>query len=116
MQEQTKIEETVESIKDYVNTRHELAILKASDKVAIITSTILSFIPIIFLTVVTFLILSIGLALYLNIIFVSNYFGFLVVGGGYFVVLFFLVCVRKKLIVKPFRNKIIKELFKTNNL
>lgn len=89
MQEQTKIEETVDSIKDYVNTRYELAVLKASDKTAHIGSTALSFIPIIFLTVVTFLMLSFALALYLNTVFVSTYCGFLVVGGVILLFYFF---------------------------
>jgi hypothetical protein len=116
MEEQSKIEETVDSIKDYVNTRYELAVLKASDKVAHIGSNAISFVPIIFLSVLTAFMLSFALAFYLNTVFVSEYCGFLVVGGGYFVIAFFLICVRKKLIAKPFRNKIIKELFKNNNL
>ncbi|MEO6302398.1 MAG: phage holin family protein [Bacteroidia bacterium] len=116
MQEQTKIEETVDSIKDYVNTRYELMVLKTSDKVAHLGSNFLSVIPIIFLTVLTVLMLSFGLALYLNTLLVSEFCGFLIVGGGYFVIAFLLICVRKKLIAKPLRNKIIKELFKNSNL
>ncbi len=116
MEEQSKIEETVDSIKDYVNTRYELAVLKASDKVAHIGSNAISFVPIIFLSVLTAFMISFALAFYLNTVFVSEYCGFLVVGGGYFVIVFFLICVRKKFIAKPFRNKIIKELFKNNNL
>lgn len=116
MEEQSKIEETVDSIKDYVNTRYELAVLKASDKLAHIGSNTISFVPIIFLIVLTAFMLSFGLSYYLNTVFESQYCGFLVVGGGYFVIAFFLICVRKKLIAKPFRNKIIKELFKNDNL
>ena len=116
MQGQTKVDETVDSVKDYVTTCYELMVLKASDKLAHVGSTALSIMPIIFLTGVTFLILSVGLALYLNTAFTSEYCGFLVVGGGYLVILVFLIIVRTKLIAKPLRNKIIKELFKTNNL
>ncbi|MBA2612067.1 MAG: phage holin family protein [Bacteroidetes bacterium] len=116
MEAQSKIEETVDSIKDYVNTRYELAVLKASDKVAHIGSNAVSFVPIIFLSVLTAFMLSFALAFYLNTVFVNQYYGFLIVGGIYFVIAFFLICVRKKLIAKPFRNKIIKELFKNNNL
>jgi len=116
MEEQSKIEETVDSIKDYVNTRYELAVLKASDKVAHLGSNFLSVVPIIFFTILTVLMLSFALAFYLNTVFVSEHCGFFVVGGAYFVIAFFLICVRKKLIAKPLRNKIIKELFKNNNL
>ena len=47
MEEQSKIEETVDSIKDYVNTRYELMVLKASDKVAHLGSNFISVVPII---------------------------------------------------------------------
>lgn len=116
MQEQSKLEETVDSIKDYLNTRYELAVLKTSDKVAHGGSTILSYLPIIFFTVITVLMLSFALGYYLNTVFQSDYCGFLIVGGGYFVILVILLCVRKSMIAKPFRNKIIKELFKNHPL
>ena len=63
MQEQTKIEETFDSVKDYVNIRYELAVLKASDKLAHIGSNTISFVPIIFLSILTVIMLSFGLAL-----------------------------------------------------
>lgn len=114
MQEQTKLEETVDSIKDYVNTRYELAVLKTSDKVAHAGSTAVSYIPIIFLSVITVIMLSFGLGYYLNTVFHNEYCGFLVVGGGYFVIALILILVRKSLIAKPFRNKIIKDLLKNH--
>lgn len=116
MEEQSKIEETVDSIKDYVNTSYELAILKGSDKLAHLASSTLSFIPVIFFTVLTSLILSFALSFYLNTVFVSQYLGFLVVGVAYLLIVFILIVARKNLIAKPLRNKIIKELFKNNNL
>jgi len=116
MEEPTKIEETVDSIKDYINTRYELAILKASDKAAHIGSNVGSFIPIIFLSILTVLMLSFGLALYLNHVLVSDFLGFLVLGGSYLLIVLILTAVRKNSMVKPFRNKIIKELFKNHNM
>ena len=116
MQEQTKIEETLENIRDYVDTNIELVKLKGSDKLAHIGSNLMSQILIVFIVMLSIIILSFALSFYLNIKLLSQYYGFLVVGGGYFVIAFFLLCVRKKYIAKPFRNKIIKELFKNNNL
>jgi len=112
MQEQSKLEETVDSIKDYLNTRYELTVLKGSDKVAHTGSNIISFMPIIFLTVLTTFMLSFALAFYLNTVLQSQFYGFLIVGGGYFVIGLFLLLVRKQLLAKPLRNKIIRELFK----
>jgi len=116
MEEQTKIEETVDSIKDYLNTRYELMILKASDKVSHFASNIASFIPIIFLSVLSILLLSFALAFYLNKILMSEFQGFIIVGGSYLLIVFILAAVRKKSIAKPMRNKIIKELFKNHNI
>lgn len=115
-EEPTKIEETVDSIKDYLNTRYELALLKASDKLAHIGSNIASFIPLIFFTMLSVLMLSVGLALYLNHITDSDYSGFFVVGGAYVLILLILATVRRQSIAKPMRNRIIKELFKNHNL
>ncbi|HEY1038451.1 MAG TPA: phage holin family protein [Bacteroidia bacterium] len=114
MQEQTKLEETVENIKEYVNTRYELTVLKTSDKVAHTGSVALSYLPVVFLTVLTVFMLSFALGFYLNTVFHSEYYGFLVVGGGYFVIGLIVLMVRKNLIAKPFRNKIIKELLKNH--
>jgi len=115
MQEQTKIEETVDSVKDYLNTRYELTVLQGADKLAHIGSNVLSVVPLVFLTGLTFVMLSFALALYLNTVLVSSYMGFLVVGGGYFVVVLALIGLRKEMIAKPFRNRIIRELFKSQN-
>lgn len=112
MQEQTKIEETIDSIKEYIDTQRELIVLKGTDKVAHIGSNVVSVVPIVFLMVLTVLMLSFGLAYYLNTMLVSEHCGFLIVGGGYLVIALLLVAFRKNLIAKPFRNKIIKTLLK----
>jgi hypothetical protein len=116
MQEQSKIEETVESIKDYANTQYELIILKGSDKLSHISSGLFSFLPIIFLTIITTLMLSFGLAFYLNNVLLSEYAGFFILGGAYCIIGLILVSIRKKSIAKPLRNIIIRELFRENNL
>jgi len=116
MEEQSKIEETVDSIKDYINTRYELGVLKASDKLAHVGSNALSYIPVIFLTVLTVLMLSFGLAFYLNHVLASEFLGFVILGGAYLLIVLILASVRKKSIAKPFRNMIIRELFKNHNM
>lgn len=116
MEEQNKIEETVDNVKDYLSTRYELTILKGADKISHIGSNVLSFIPLFFLTALTIVLLSFALALYLNITMDSAYAGFLVVGAIYFGILLILFAIRKNSIARPLRNKIIHELFKTHNL
>ena len=114
MQEPNNIEETVDSIKDYVRTEYALVVLKGADKFAHFVSNFISLIPIMFFSILMGILLSFGLAFYLNTVFVSEYVGFLIVGGGYFVIVLFVICVRKNLVAKPFRNLIIREIFKNN--
>lgn len=114
-QETSKIEETVDSIKDYISTRYELATLKAADKVSHLASNTASYIPIVFTTVLTILMISVGLGLYLNQVLQSEYLGFFVLGGAYLLIVLILAAVRKNSIAKPLRNKIIKELFRNHN-
>jgi hypothetical protein len=113
--QESKIEETIDGIKDYINTQKELYVLKGTDKAAHIGSNVVSIVPIVFLSVVTFLMLSFALAFYLNTVLVSEHGGFLIVGGAYFVIVLVLASVRKNLIAKPFRNKIIKELLRDHH-
>lgn len=115
-EEPSKIEETVDSIKDYFNTRYELATLKAADKASHLISNTASFIPIMFITILTVLMASVGLGLYLNRVTQSDFLGFFVLAGCYFFIGLILWSVRKNSIAKPLRNKIIKELFRTNHV
>lgn len=116
MQEPNRIEETVDSIKDYVNTQYELTVLKGADKVSRFSSGFLSVIPITFFIMLIITLLSFGLALYLNTLFGNLFSGFLIVSAIYGLVVVILLAVRKNLLVKPIRDLIVRELFKNNNL
>lgn len=116
MDEQAKMEETVDHIKEYINTRYELTTLKALDKTAQIFSGVLSKMLIIGIAVVSVLLFSLSLACYLNTILLSSYLGFVIVGSGYALISLILYTIRKKYIIKPFRNQLVKELFKKQNL
>jgi F0F1-type ATP synthase assembly protein I len=115
-EEPSKIEETVDSIKDYLNTRYELATLKAADKASHMVSNTASFIPIMFITVLTVLMVSVGLGLYLDQLMESEFLGFFVLAGCYLIIGLILLAIRKNSIARPLRNKIIKELFRTHNV
>lgn len=116
MQEQSHIEETVDSIKDYVNTQYELTVLKGADKLSRFSSGFLSVIPITFFIMLIITLLSFGLALYLNTLFGDLFTGFLIVSAAYTLIVVILLAVRKSILVKPIRDLIVKELFKNSNL
>ena len=112
MEEQNKFEELTESIKKYINTRYELMVLKATEKASNVGAETLSALLIINIAFLTILILSLAIAFYISSSFGDSYSGFLIVGGAYFIIMLILIGFRKSLLKKPFRNIIIKAMFK----
>ncbi|MGP8214439.1 MAG: phage holin family protein [Bacteroidia bacterium] len=108
MAEPSKIEELTDNVKEYINIRVELVKLQATNKVSILIA-ILEFGLIAFLLVQLILIVA-GLALgyYLSSVTGSTFLGFLLVTGLYIIMGIVLVTYRKKLIINPIRNIIIK--------
>jgi len=112
MEEQHKFEELTESFKRYINTHYELMVLKATEKVSNIGSELISALLILKVASLALLILSFAIAFYLSSVYEDTYIGFLIVGGAYFIIMLFLIGFRKSLLKKPFRNTIIKAMFK----
>lgn len=115
MEEPTKFEEVTESVKKYINTRYELMVLQATEKASNIGAEAISVILILKLATLAVLILSLAVAFYLSCVLEDTYSGFLIVGGAYLVIAFLLIGFRKSLLTKPFRNIIIKAMFKQHH-
>jgi hypothetical protein len=115
MEEQTQFEEVTESIKKYMNTRYELMVLKATEKASNVGAEAISVILIAKIAGLAILILSFAVAFYLSCVVGDTYSGFLIVGGAYFVIALLLIGFRKSLLTKPFRNIIIRSMFKQHN-
>lgn len=115
MEEQTQvsaeIEELTTDMKAYVNTRYELLMLKSADKFSVVVSEVASRAIIGALLGIGLIVLSIAAALYLSSIIGTSYSGFLIVGGFYSLIGVIIGFNRKKLLTKPFRNKIIQNIF-----
>lgn len=111
MQEHSKIDETVDHVKEYINTNYELIVLKASDKIAKTASDLIAKALIAFIAVLSLLILSFAAAYYLSESMGDQYTGFIIMGGVYVVIGLFLFIFRKQMIVTPFRNKMIRDFF-----
>jgi len=102
----------VEKSRDYLETKIELARLKAVDKSSDILSglifTIVKFLIILFLA----LFLSVGLAVYLGALLGEYYYGFLIVGGLFALILLIVYIQRKKWIKDPIVNDLIHKMHK----
>jgi hypothetical protein len=112
MTEQNKFGELSDSVKAYVNTTYELIVLKATEKAANVGSESISVLLILKVFSFAILLLTFAAAFYIASVMDETYWGFLIVGGAYFVIALFLLLGRNSLLKKPFRNMIIKALFK----
>lgn len=104
------IEELIKRSEQYGKTTLELVKLKTLDKSSDVISNLVSWIVIAVLAVLFFLILNIGIALWLGEIMGKSYLGFFVVSGFYALLALIFGIFRKQLIKDPLNNSIIEQV------
>jgi len=104
------VELLVEKVKDYAETRIELLRLKAIDKSSSFLSLLIAMIVVILVGFISFMILSVGLALLLGDLLGKAYYGFFIVAGIYLITGLVLYSTREKLLKSPMANSMIKKL------
>lgn len=110
MEDQTLIENLIEKGEQYGKTTIELLKLKTLDKSADVVSNIVSWAVVIVFAVLFFLILNIGVALWLGELFGKAYYGFFAVSGFYALLAIVFGIFRKQLIKKPLNNSIVEQV------
>lgn len=108
----TPLESLIDNIEDYGKTSIELLKLKSVDKAADVFSSLLSRIVIIVVVALFFLILNVGVALWLGDLTGKSYYGFFIVAGFYALIALVLLALRNKHIKTPIRNYFIDHLLK----
>ncbi len=103
-------ESLVEKSEQYGKTTLELLKLKTLDKSADVVSNLVSWLIVLIFAVLFFLILNIGVALWIGELLNKSYYGFFVVAGFYALLVLVLGVFRKQLIKKPLNNSIIKQV------
>lgn len=111
MEENTRLEDIGDKIKDYVETRYELLTLKSAEKVSNIGSSIGMAVVIGIVSVFFLLFLSVAGGYYLSALLESYTYGFLVLAGIYLFLLIVLFLTRDSLIIKPIKNLLVREIF-----
>jgi hypothetical protein len=110
MENHTALIETLfEKTGRYTKTNAELFKLKAIDKFADIVSTLTARLAVVVLMTLFFLILNIGIGLWLGELTGKVYYGFFIVSGFYAIVGFVLYIFRNKWVRDPLRNSIITQ-------
>jgi len=111
MEEQTNsIESLIEKGEQYGKTTIELLKLKTLDKSADVASNLVSWLIVIIFVVLFFLILNIGVALWLGELLGKSYYGFFVVSGFYALLALIFGIFRKQLIKDPLNNSIVEQV------
>jgi len=113
------IEETKETIEDlfekaeaYVKTSAELYKLKTADKFSVIIASLVSRLIVIIFVLLCFLMINIGLAIWLGESMGHTYYGFFIVAGLYALIAFGLFIYRDPIIKNPIINSIISQILK----
>ena len=111
MENNSPIEDLNDNLKEYLSTRYELMVLKASEKVSVIgsiasVSVILGIFLILFI-----LFISVSAGFFLSEMTGSYGMGFLLLSCIFLLLFFFVYLVRRKWIIEPIKNKLIREMF-----
>jgi len=113
-EEQSKIGEVTEKVREYIVTTSELIELKAVDKLAIISSEIISGLVIGLVTVLFVLFISLAAGFYLSTVLGDRFSGFFIVAGFYLIVGIISIVMRKQLLSRPTANRIVRKIFEEN--
>lgn len=110
MEDQTLIEALIEKGEQYGKTTIELLKLKTLDKSADVVSTLISWAIVIVFAVLFFLILNIGVALWIGELLGKSYYGFFAVSGFYALLAIVFGIFRQQFVKKPVNNSIITQV------
>jgi hypothetical protein len=111
MSDTGKIEEILESLKSYATTNYELIKLQAVERVTVIMADLMGDILVGLVALLFVFFISLWASLYLSTLLGDNYSGFAIVAGFYLLIGITLLVFRKRMVIKPIRNKIIREIF-----
>ena len=104
------IEKLIDKGEQYGKTSLELIKLKTLDKTADVISNLISWLIVAVFAVLFFLILNIGIALWLGDLLGKTYYGFFVVSGIYALLALIFAIFRKQFIKIPINESIVKQV------
>lgn len=110
-----KIEELIENLKQYILNTIELFKLEAIDRSSAIVASLISKVIIGLIILLFAFFMSLGICFYLSELFDNNYLGFGMVAGFYLLLGIILMIGRRKLLINPIHESMIKEVFHSKN-
>ena len=110
MEEHSSIDALIEKGEQYGKTTLELLKLKTLDKSSDVASNLVSWLIVFVFAVLFFLIMNIGVALWLGGLMGKSYYGFFAVSGFYALLALIFGIFRKQLVKDPLNNSIIEQV------
>ncbi|MFA5326861.1 MAG: hypothetical protein WC384_03650 [Prolixibacteraceae bacterium] len=104
------IESLIEKGEQYGKTTLKLLKLKTLDKSADVVSNVVSWLIVVVFALLFFLILNIGIALWIGQVLGKSYFGFFIVSGFYALLAILFTVFRKPFVKDPVSNSIIAQI------
>jgi hypothetical protein len=104
------LETLIQRAEDFSKTSIKLFKLKAIDKTSEIVSGLASWLVVIILIALFFMILNIGIALWIGEMLGKAYYGFFILAGFYAIMALIIQIFSNRWIKKPVRNSIISQL------
>jgi hypothetical protein len=103
-------EELLEDTKTYVETNVDLLKLKFVDKTSVVTSSLISIVAISALILITVVLASIGIAIWIGKMLGEYYYGFYIVSGFFTILIIIIYLFREKWLKKPIANSLIENM------
>lgn len=107
-----KVEELIEKIKEYINTRIKLSKLTLIEKSVLIFAGLITDGFVAVFLILGFLFISLGLAFYLSELLGNSYAGFFIMATIYFMVALVIYLTKDKYLEKPIVESMVKKIFK----
>jgi hypothetical protein len=109
-EEKNEVEKLVENLKDYVETRYQLALLNMQDRLSDVVSSLVVGIAVALLSTLVLLFVSVAVAIWLGTFMGSLFSGFLCVAGFYLLLAILILMNQEKWIKIPLINLLIKKM------
>lgn len=111
MENNSPMEDLNENLKEYLGTRYELMVLKASEKVSVVGSIASVSLILGILIILFILFVSISAGFFLSDLTGSYATGFLLLSLIFLFLFFIGFLLRRKWIIEPIKNKLIRAMF-----
>lgn len=111
MPDQGKIEELMESLKSYISTNFDLIKYQGIERATVIIADLVVNVLVGMMLLFFVFFISLWACFYISALFGDNYSGIAIVAGFYLLIGVIIYMVRKKMIIKPLRNIIVRNIF-----